>query len=138
MKQKLMTILAVMVLGLPVFAAGEAALLAPTGTLRVAFLRDNAVQGKVDPKTGVVTGPVADITSELARRLGVPFQIIPAAGVRAVLDSILMHTADVGFLAFDPARAKEVDFTQVYELAYNTYVVRADSPIRAVADVDQP
>ena len=138
MPRKLTGLIAALLLTPLAFAAGEAALLSPTGTLRVTFLKDNAVQGKVDPKTGAVTGPVADITQELARRLGVPFQITPAAGVRAVLDSILMHTADVGFLAFDPARAKEVDFTQVYELAYNTYAVRADSPIRTVADVDQP
>src|SRR5579872_4395228 len=88
---------------------------APTGTLRVAFLKDNAVQGRVDAKTGAVSGPVTDITRELARRLGVPFQITPAAGVRAVLDSVKMHTADLGFLAFDATRASEVEYTQNYE-----------------------
>ncbi|SRR5579883_9918 len=112
--------------------------LAPEGTLRVLFLRDNAVQGRVDPNTGAITGPVADITRELARRLGVPFQITPAAGVRAVLDSVKTHAADLGFLAYDPTRAAEVDYTEVYELAYNSYLVRADSPIQKIADADRP
>lgn len=112
--------------------------LAPTGTLRVTFLKDNAAQGRVDPKTGEVTGPVADITKELARRLGVPYQITPGAGVRAVLDSVKMHTADLGFLANDPSRAAEVDFTQTYELSYNSYLVRADSPLQKIADGDRP
>src|SRR5689334_8424435 len=112
--------------------------LAPTGTLRVTFLRDNAAQGRVDPKTGAVTGPVADITKELARRLGVPYQITPGAGVRAVLDSVKMHMADLGFLAYDATRASEVDFTQPYELAYNSYLVRADSPLQKIADADRP
>ena len=121
----------------PAQTSGEAKQLAPTGTLRVTFLGNNPVQGRVDAKTGAVTGPVADITRELARRLGVPFQITPAAGVRAVLDSITMHTADLGFLAFDATRAAEVDFSDNYELAYNTFVVRTDSPLQKVADADR-
>ncbi len=127
----------VFTVGLTAQTLPEAKQFAPTGTLRVTFLGNNAVQGKVDSKTGAVTGPVADITRELGRRLGVPFQITPAPGVRAVLDSILMHTADVGFLAYDASRASEVDFTQTYELAYNTYLVRADSPIQKIADADR-
>src|SRR5262249_21859904 len=115
----------------------EARQLAPTGTLRVTFLKDNAVQGRADAN-GAVTGPVADITRELARRLGVPFQITPAAGVRPVLDSVKMHTADLAFLAFDATRAAEVDFTQNYELAYNSYLVRADSPLQKISDGDHP
>jgi polar amino acid transport system substrate-binding protein len=115
----------------------EAKQLAPTGTLRVTFLGGNPVQGVVDAKTGEVTGPVADITRELARRLGVAFQIKPSMGVRGVLDAITMHTADLGFLAFDATRATEVDFSEPYELAYNTFVVRADSPIQRFADADR-
>jgi polar amino acid transport system substrate-binding protein len=84
-----------------------------------------------------VSGPVADITKELARRLGVSFQISPAAGARAVLDSVLHQTADIGFLAFDASRASEVDFTEPYELAYNTYLVPADSPLQTVAASDR-
>ena len=38
-----------------------AANLAPGGTLRVAFLGTNPIQGRVDPNTGAVSGPVGDI-----------------------------------------------------------------------------
>ena len=115
----------------------DAKQLAPTGTLRVTFLGGNPAQGRVDAKTGAVTGLVADVARELAQRLGVPFQIKPSEGVRAVLDAIAMHTADVGFLAFDATRASEVDFSQPYALAYNTYVVRADSPLQKIDDGDR-
>ena len=71
----------VFTVGLTAQTLPEAKQFAPTGTLRVTFLGNNAVQGKVDSKTGAVTGPVADITRELGRRLGVPFQITPAPGV---------------------------------------------------------
>ena len=114
-----------------------AAELAPTGTLRASFLGNNPTQGRVDAKTGAVSGPIAEITRELARRLGVPFRITPAPSVRGVLDAVKGHTADIGFLAFDATRASEVDFSQPYALGWNSYLVRADSPIRSAADIDR-
>ena len=118
-------------------AADNPPALAPTGTLRAAFLGTNPTQGRVDSKTGAVSGPIADITRELARRLGVPYQIIPAPNARGVLDHVKAHTADIGFLAFDATRAAEVDFSQPYSLGWNSYMVRADSPIRSAADIDR-
>src|ERR1700722_20072161 len=55
--------------------AAQTSALAPSGTLRAAFLGDNPVLGRVDGKTGEVTGPVADLVKELARRLGVPYTL---------------------------------------------------------------
>lgn len=119
-------------LWLPLVAAD----LAPTGTLRAVFLGSNAVQGRVDPQTKAVTGPVGDLVKELAGRLHVPYEIIPAADARHVIDTLHAHAADIGFLAFDPSRAEEVDFSQPYAVMYNTYLVRADSSIHKAADVD--
>jgi len=62
--------------------------LARTGTLRATFLATNPVQGRVDPQTGAVTGPAADLVRELARRLGVPFTILPVPDAAAVIDSL--------------------------------------------------
>ena len=112
--------------------------LAPTGTLRAAFLGLNPVQGRVDPATGAVTGPVADLVKELARRLSVPFRFLPEPNARHVIDALKSHEADIGFLANDPARAAEVDFSQPYLLMFNALVVRADSPIHKSADADRP
>jgi len=114
-----------------------AADLAPTGTLRAAFLRTNPVQGRIDPQTKSVTGPVADLVQELARRLGIPYAIIPAADARAVIDLLNAHDADIGFLAYDAPRAAEVDFSRPYALMQNSYIVRADSPLQRSADVDK-
>jgi hypothetical protein len=36
------------------------------------FSARNPVQARTDPKTGEITGPIADLTRELARRLNVP------------------------------------------------------------------
>jgi polar amino acid transport system substrate-binding protein len=115
-----------------------AADLAPTGTLRAAFLSSNPVQGKADPKTGEITGPVADLVRELAGRLKVPYKLLPLADAREVMDRVKDRSADIGFLAWDAPRAKEVDYTVPYLLMLNAYVVRPDSPIQKSADVDRP
>jgi polar amino acid transport system substrate-binding protein len=120
-------------ISLPAMAAD----LAPTGTLRAAFLGTNPVQGRIDPQTKTVTGPVGDLVQELARQLGIPYTIIPAAGAREVIDLLNSHSADIGFLAYDAPRAAEVDFSGPYALMQNSYIVRADSPIRKSADADK-
>ena len=111
--------------------------LAPGGTLRATFLAGNPVQGRVDPATGALSGPAPELAQELARQRGLPVKVTPLNGVRAVLDSVKSDAADIGFLAFDPARASEVDFAQTYSLAHNTYAVLTDSAIRSLADIDK-
>ena len=54
-----------------------------------------------------------------------------------MIDSVKNGTADIGFVAFDPVRAAQVDFSQNYSLAQNTYVVAEASPIKSVADADR-
>jgi len=118
-------------------AVCQAQVLTSTGTLRAVFLQTNPVQGRTDPKTGVVSGPAADLTRELGRQLGVPVSIKGVAGAGAVIDSVRNHSADIGFLAFDPSRAVDVDFTQVYALSWSSYIVPVSSPLHAVADADR-
>jgi ABC-type amino acid transport substrate-binding protein len=111
--------------------------LAPTGTLRATFLGSNPVQGKIDRETGAITGPVADLVKDLARRLNVPYTIMPAPDARGVMDNLKAHKADIGFLAYDPARAAEVDFSRPYALMHNSYIVRTDSDFKTSVDVDR-
>ena len=111
--------------------------LAPTGTLRAAFIGSNPVQGRVDA-SGEVRGPVADLARALAQRLGVPFSIAPAPSAAAVIEAVKSRNADIGFVAFDPTRAEQVDFSQPYLLAHNSYIVRADSNFAASRDLDRP
>ena len=114
-----------------------AATFAPTGTLRAAFLGTNPVHARVDPKTGTATGTVPDLVKELARKLGVPYTLIPAPDPSEVIKHLKNHTADIGFMAYDETRAQEVDFAGPFILMYSSYIVRADSPIQKKADVDR-
>src|SRR5437870_10424300 len=124
-------------LSVSLIAQSPSATLAPTGTLRAVFLGDNPVQGRVDPKTGETTGPVPDLVRELARKLGVPAKIIPSPDAAAVMDSLKNHTADIGFLAYDATRAREVDFGAAYAVMLNSYLVPANSRIQKSGDVDR-
>jgi polar amino acid transport system substrate-binding protein len=110
----------------------------PAGTLRATYIATNPVQASVDPKSGEVHGPSAALAREIARRLDAPVKITGVANPAAVIDNVRKGEADIGFIAFDPQRAAEVDFAQVYALAQNTYLVRTDSPIRTTVDIDRP
>lgn len=112
--------------------------LAPTGTLRAAFLATNPVQARIDPQTGAISGPAADLARELARRLGVQVSLIPLPDASAVIERIRTKQADIGFLAIEAERATQVDFSEPYLMMGNGYLVRADSNIQRSADVDRP
>ncbi len=112
-------------------------LLAPTGTLRAVFLATNPVQGRVDPQSGATSGPAPDLVRELARRLAVPYVITPLPDAAAVLDAVTRGNADIGFLAYEAARAAQVEFSTPYSLMASAYAVRADSPIKTTAEVDR-
>jgi polar amino acid transport system substrate-binding protein len=111
--------------------------LAPTGTLRAAFLATNPVQARIDPRTGAITGPAADMARELARRLGVQVALMPEPDAAAVIARVTAKQADIGFLAVEAERATQVDFSEPYLIMGNGYLVRADSDIQRSADVDR-
>ena len=53
------------------------------------------------------------------------------------LASLRKGTADIGFLAYDEMRAREVDFGAAFIVMANSYLVKGGSPIRASRDVDR-
>ena len=133
----LTALVAVGLLGVSLESQSPASVLAPTGTLRAVFLGSNPVHGRVDPKTGVSTGPVPDLVAELARTLKVPSTTLPAPDAAGVIAALKNGTADIGFLAYDETRAREVDFGPAFIVMHNSYLVRADSPLQKTADVDR-
>ena len=112
--------------------------LAPTGTLRAAYIVANLAQARVDAGTGVITGVVADLTRELARRAGVPMTITPLPTAAAVLEAVRTGAADIGFVAPNPERTGVVLYSQTYMLVQQSALVRADSPLHSVRELDRP
>src|SRR5947207_1325568 len=132
-----LAVLPALLFAFPLRADNAAGNLAPTGTLRATYIATNPVQAFVDPVTKEVRGPAAALARELAKRAGVPVAITGAKGVEGVIESVKNGEADIGFVAFDPVRAAQVDFSQNYALAQNTYIVPENSPIKSVADADR-
>ena len=117
--------------------AAMRAALAPTGTLRAAFLSTNPVQGRIDPQSGAISGPVQDLTEQLAARLSVPYVMVPVPDARRVIDTLREGNADIGYLAVDASRAQEVDFVGAYAVMRSSFVVAAGSPIKESTGLDR-
>lgn len=126
-----------LLLALAVAPLAQSADLAPTGTLRASFIENNPNQGRVDPATKAVTGPAADLVRELARRLRVQYEITPLPSAGAVLESVRDGKVDIGFLAYEAARARQVDYSDDYSITGSTYAVRGDSSLKRSVDVDR-
>ncbi len=111
--------------------------LAPQGRVRVAINFGNPVLAQKDPASGEPRGVSADLARELGRQLGVPVEFVTYPGAGQVFDALATGAWDVCFLAVDPVRAAGIDFTAPYVLIEGTYLVPADSPLRAIDDVDR-
>src|SRR5690606_11819018 len=76
------------------------------------------------------------LAKALAQRLDAELEIVafPAAG--KVVDAAKDDIWDIGFLAIDPLRAEEVMFTSPYVIIEGTYLVKEDSGLNTLDDVD--
>ena len=111
--------------------------LAATGTLRAAINFGNPVLAQKDPATSEPRGVSVDLARELGRRLGVPVELVLFDAAGKVFDALQTRSWDVAFLAIDPARATGIAFTAPYVVIEATYLVHADSPLRAIDEVDR-
>ena len=109
--------------------------LAPTGKLRAAINYGNGVLAQKGPE-GEPRGVTVDLSRELGRRLGVPVELLAFEAAGKAFEAAKQNAVDVLFIAIDPSRA-EVEFTAPYVLIEGTYMVREDSPLKTVEDVDR-
>ena len=116
--------------------ADAAAILAPTGPLRAAINYGNPVlaQKGADGPAGVSAG----LARELGRRLGREVAFVIYDGAGRVTDAVSANQWDVAFLAIDPVRGREIDYTAPYVIIEGTYLVLDGAAQRAVPDVDRP
>ena len=110
--------------------------LAPTGTLRAAINIANPVLVQRNPITGAPCGVTIDLVRELEKRLGVRAEQVVIDGAGKSFEAVKSASCDIGFLAIEPARAADIDFTGPYVIIEGVYAVRADSPLKANEDVD--
>ena len=115
--------------------------LAPTGSLRAAINLGNPVLAHREAGSGELRGVSVDLARELGRRLGVPVQFVTYDAAGKVFDALSSATGagawDVAFLAIDPVRAGAIHFTPPYVVIEGGYMVRVDSPLKKIEDVDR-
>ena len=110
--------------------------LAPTGTLRASINLGNIVLANGTPENP--GGVTPELACELAKRLGVPSQLKCFDAAGKAFEALKSGQVDIVFLAIEPVRAAEIEFTAPYVIIEGCYAVLRDSPLKTPAEVDKP
>src|SRR5215831_19354186 len=111
--------------------------LAPAGKLLAVINTGNPILAARDAPTGELKGVSVDLSRELAKRLGVPSELIGVDTAAKSVAAIKSGVCDLAFIAIDPARAVDMDYTAPYVLIEGAYLVPQSSPITSNAEVDR-
>lgn len=111
--------------------------LAPSGKLRAAINFGNPVLASRDAQ-GQPKGVSVDLATELAKRLGVPLEVVPFDAAGKVVEAGKAGQWDIGFVALDPARAQDIAQSPPYVVIEGAYLVRQSSQIKSNGEVDRP
>jgi polar amino acid transport system substrate-binding protein len=109
---------------------------APTGTLRAAINQGNGVLVQRQPDGAEPKGVTIMLAKELGKRLGVPVELVLFNAAGEVFAALKESRWDIAFLAVEPVRAAEIDFTAPYVIIEGAYMVPKDSALKTPADVD--
>ena len=110
---------------------GAAAELGATGRLRAAINFGNPILATRNA-AGEPQGVSVDLAREAARRLGLPIELVTFAAAGKV------GQVDLAFVAIDPVRAADMEYTAPYVVIEGAYLVRSDSALQRNEEVDRP
>jgi polar amino acid transport system substrate-binding protein len=111
--------------------------LAPTGTLRVGVLMVSYF-AVPDEASGRLKGVIPDLGEELARRVGVPVELVRFENPGAIMAAFRNGAIDVTFLGITADRAEVMAYGPTVIDLQTTYLVPAHSTIQNIAEVDRP
>jgi polar amino acid transport system substrate-binding protein len=108
--------------------------IAPTGKLRVGVLMLSyfAVEDG-----GTLKGWSPDLGAELARRVGLPHELVPIHNPADMIDAFKTGRIDVTFIGITKDRAAAFDFGPVLIGLRTTFLVPASSTIQSIPEIDQ-
>ena len=111
--------------------------LAPTGKLRVAIAVAPTPSAQFAIQDGdQYRGVAVTFGTALAKKLGVPVEIVPHKASGEIQNSAADNRWDVAFLPVDAERKKFVDFGNAYHLLQSTFLVAPGSKIASVKDAN--
>src|SRR5499427_5032941 len=108
--------------------------LAPTGKLRVAVLMLSYFASEAG---GDLKGWSPELGAELARRVGVPHDLVRIHNPADMIEAFRSGKIDVTFIGITKDRAAVFDFGPVVIGLRTTFLVPAASPIRSIPEVDR-
>lgn len=111
----------------------EKVALAPTGKLRAAFLANSPIHATKDLKSGVAI----DLGNELARRIGVPFEVVTYPSVVGLFNSVPSGQWDIIFTGIIAENRAILDYSEPYAQIELGFLVGKDAPIATIADTDK-
>ena len=113
-------------------------ILAPSGVLRVGLYPGTPTSILPDAGSGGPRGVGYDLGKELARRLGVPYELVVFARNAEVLAAVKSGEVDVGFTNATATRARDMDFGPPFLEIELGYLVPRGSALATPAEVDSP
>ena len=108
----------------------------PTGHLRASINLGNPILANRNA-AGEPVGVSIDLAHAFAERLGVELELVVHDTAGKSVDTVTEERADIGFFAIDPKRAAGIIFTDAYVLIEGAYLVRNDSPLTRLEEVDR-
>ena len=123
-------------------AAAEDAVrdVAPTGALRVAIAVGPAAStfwATRDPQSGEPRGVTVELAKAAAQKLHVPLALVAYKNSGEIAAAASKDGWDITFMPADAEREKYVDQGPSYVVYESSYLVRAGSDIKNMADVDR-
>lgn len=111
--------------------------LAPSGTLRAGINMSNFLLVTGKTPEGDPDGVSPDLAREIGKRLGVPVKLVPFPSPDGLVAAADDDVWDIGNVGAEPQREEKMSFTAAYAEIEATYLVRDDSPLKSVEDVDK-
>jgi polar amino acid transport system substrate-binding protein len=111
--------------------------LAPSGTLRAAINFGNPILA-TRGDDGTPRGVSVDLAREAARRLGLPIALVTFNSAGNVVEAVKGREVDLAFVAIDPVRGADTEYTAPYVIIEGAYLVRSGSALQRNEEVDRP
>ena len=116
--------------------AGAVTELGTTGKLRAAINFGNPILASRDA-SGQPRGVSVDLAREAARRLGLPVELVLFNSAGNVVEAVKARQVDLAFVAIDPVRAADMEYTAPCVIIEGAYLVRNGSALQRNEEVDR-
>jgi polar amino acid transport system substrate-binding protein len=117
--------------------AAAIAELSASGKLRAAINFGNPILASRDAGAGGARGVSVDLAHEAARRLGLAVELVLFNSAGNVVEAVKAKQVDLAFVAIDPVRAADMEYTAPYVIIEGAYLVRNASPLQRNDEVDR-